>query len=210
MDAGGGLLRLEPSWVPRSFMIPGERLKLHPRDLYALGGHRGGINERWFSSTTNADNGPGTPADEGLSYVRLADGNRFLLEGGRRDSRGSAAGICGHGAGEGLEPPLQVLRQHGADSPSHAPDRRAGEAPGPQGKAGGVLLPAAVQQDRQQLSPHVHGARARHDQGGRPALPGELEQGRQRHPRSSRGPTGSSQAPGGRSTRASSTRLGRS
>ena len=61
-------------------MIPGRRLKLHPDDLYALGGHRGGINERWFSSTTNADNGPGTPADEGLSYVRLGDGERFLLK----------------------------------------------------------------------------------------------------------------------------------
>ena len=79
IGAGSGILRLEPSWVPRSFMIPGRRLKLHPDDLYALGGHRGGINERWFSSTTNADNGPGTPADEGLSYVRLADGSRFLL-----------------------------------------------------------------------------------------------------------------------------------
>ena len=76
-----GVLRLEPCWVPRSFMIPGRRLKLHPDDLYAYGGHRGGINERWFSSTTNADNGPGTPADEGLSYVRLADGQRVLLKG---------------------------------------------------------------------------------------------------------------------------------
>jgi hypothetical protein len=80
IGAGSGVLRLEPSWVPRSFMIPGRRLKLHPDDLYALGGHRGGINERWFSSTTNADNGPGTPADEGLSYVRTADGQRFLLK----------------------------------------------------------------------------------------------------------------------------------
>jgi len=79
LDAGGGLLRLEPAWVPRTFMIPGRRLRLHPDDLYALGGHRGGINERWFSSTTNADNGPGTPADEGLSYVR-ANGARFLLK----------------------------------------------------------------------------------------------------------------------------------
>ena len=59
-------------------MVPGRRLRLHPDDLYALGGHRGGINERWFSSTTNADNGPGTPADEGLSYVR-SGGTRFLL-----------------------------------------------------------------------------------------------------------------------------------
>ena len=79
LDAGGGVLRLEPSWVPRTFMIPGRRLKLHPDDVYALGGHRGGINERWFSSTTNADNGPGTPSDEGLSYVR-SGGERFLLK----------------------------------------------------------------------------------------------------------------------------------
>ena len=65
--------------------IPGRRLRLHPDDLYAFGGHRGGINERWFSSTTNADNGPGTPADEGLSYVRLANGNALPAEGsGRR------------------------------------------------------------------------------------------------------------------------------
>jgi hypothetical protein len=82
IDAAGGLLRLEPAWVPRTFMIPGRRLRLHPDDLYALGAHRGGINERWFSSTTNADNGPGTPPDEGLSYVRI-DGDRprdrFLL-----------------------------------------------------------------------------------------------------------------------------------
>ena len=80
LDAGHGLLRLEPTWVPRSFMIPGRRLRLHPDDLYACGAHRGGINERWFSSTTNADNGPGTPADEGLSYVRAGNGTRFLMK----------------------------------------------------------------------------------------------------------------------------------
>jgi hypothetical protein len=61
-------------------MHPGRRLRLHPDDLYACGAHRGGINERWFSSTTNADNGPGTPADEGLSYVRLPGGQRLLLK----------------------------------------------------------------------------------------------------------------------------------
>ena len=36
LDAGGGLLRLEPGWVPCSFMVPGRRLKLHPDDVYAL------------------------------------------------------------------------------------------------------------------------------------------------------------------------------
>jgi hypothetical protein len=78
IDASGGILRLEPCWVPRSFMIPGRRLKLHPDDLYAFGGHRGGINERWFSSTTKASNGPATLPDEGLSYARV-NGMRFLL-----------------------------------------------------------------------------------------------------------------------------------
>ena len=60
--------------------MPGGRLKLDPRDLYALGAHRGGIDERWFSSTTNAANGPGTPADEGLSYIDLGGGKRMLLK----------------------------------------------------------------------------------------------------------------------------------
>lgn len=79
LDAGGGIVRLEPCWVPRSFMIPGGRLKLHPDDLYALGANRGGINERWFCSTTRASNGPGTPEDEGLSYIRH-NGQRLLFK----------------------------------------------------------------------------------------------------------------------------------
>ena len=28
LDAGGGLLRLTPTWVPRSFLHPGKRIKL--------------------------------------------------------------------------------------------------------------------------------------------------------------------------------------
>src|SRR5580692_11698113 len=80
ISAGEGVLRLEPSWVPRSFMIPGRRLRLHPDDLYAFGGHRGGINERWFSSTTKASNGVHTLPDEGLSYVKPDKGDEFLLK----------------------------------------------------------------------------------------------------------------------------------
>ena len=79
VNAGAGVLRLEPAWVPRSFMIPGRRLKLHPDDLYSFGAHRGGINERWFSSTTKASNGPATTVDEGLSYVHRGAGKKFLL-----------------------------------------------------------------------------------------------------------------------------------
>src|SRR6266480_2122108 len=73
-----GLLRLAPCWVPRSFLQPGKRLKLHPDDLYAFGLNRGGIDERWFASTTPAANENRTP-DEGLSYV-VAGKERFTLQ----------------------------------------------------------------------------------------------------------------------------------
>jgi hypothetical protein len=73
----GGLLRLAPCWVPRDFVQPGRRLQLHPDDLYAYGVDRGGIDERWFASTTPAVNKNRTP-DEGLSYVVFGD-KRFTL-----------------------------------------------------------------------------------------------------------------------------------
>jgi hypothetical protein len=68
LEEGKGLLRLAPCWVPRSFLQPGLRLKLDPRDIYAFGLDRGGIDERWFGSTTEAANDNRRP-DEGLSYV---------------------------------------------------------------------------------------------------------------------------------------------
>lgn len=74
MDQGKGILRLAPNWVPRSFCVPGRRIKLHPDDYYVLGGQRGGIDERWFSSTTPAKNGPLTGEHEGLSFVVVSDG----------------------------------------------------------------------------------------------------------------------------------------
>ncbi|MBM3738869.1 MAG: hypothetical protein FJW39_24100 [Acidobacteria bacterium] len=79
LTAGGGIVRLAPCWVPRSFLMPGGRLKLHPDDLYILGSHRGGIDERWFSSTTKAANGPLAAQDEGLSYIDFG-GRRALLK----------------------------------------------------------------------------------------------------------------------------------
>ena len=79
LTAGEGVVRLAPCWVPRSFLMPGGRLKLDPRDLYALGAHRGGIDERWFSSTTKAANGPLTGEDEGLSYIEFR-GKKALLK----------------------------------------------------------------------------------------------------------------------------------
>ncbi len=87
LDAGGGLLRLTPTWVPRSFLHPGKRIKLAPTDWYAYGAHRGGIDERWFASTTEAANENRTP-DEGLSYVV---GRRGAISAARRRGRSRAA-----------------------------------------------------------------------------------------------------------------------
>ena len=79
LEQGKGILRLAPTWVPRSFCVPGRRIKLHPDDYYVLGGVRGGIDERWLSSTTPAKNGPLTGENEGLSAVVVGD-EQILLK----------------------------------------------------------------------------------------------------------------------------------
>lgn len=78
-EQGEGIVRLSPTWVPRVYCIPGRRIKLHPDDYYAYGTHRGGIDERWLSSTTPAQNGPDTSRDEGLSKVVFENRESFLL-----------------------------------------------------------------------------------------------------------------------------------
>jgi hypothetical protein len=90
LEDSGGLLRLAPCWVPRSFLQPGKRLKLHPDDLYAFGLNRGGIDERWFASTTPAANENRTP-DEGLSYV-VSGKQRFTLQGAIAESGATIIG----------------------------------------------------------------------------------------------------------------------
>ncbi len=80
LEAGEGLLRLAPTWVPRSFLMPGRRIKLAPKDVYgALGAHRGGIDERWFASTTPAAN-ENREEDEGYSYVVQGNDRVFTLK----------------------------------------------------------------------------------------------------------------------------------
>lgn len=76
IEQGKGILRLAPTWVPRSFCVPGRRIKLHPDDYYILGGERGGIDERWLSSTTPAKNGPLTGENEGLSAIVFNNGTK--------------------------------------------------------------------------------------------------------------------------------------
>ncbi len=95
LDQGKGIVRLAPTWVPRSFCVPGRRIKLHPDDYYVLGGIRGGIDERWLSSTTPAKNGPLTGENEGLSAVVFNDGGKeqlFLLKEAIDELKGALIG----------------------------------------------------------------------------------------------------------------------
>ncbi len=85
-----GIVRLAPTWVPRSFLQPGRRLKLHPADYYALGMDRGGIDERWFGSTTVAANENAAP-DEGLSYI-VHKGERCTLRDAIDELKGEIIG----------------------------------------------------------------------------------------------------------------------
>ncbi|RPD41331.1 hypothetical protein [Chitinophaga barathri] len=95
LEQGKGILRLAPTWVPRSFCVPGRRIKLHPDDYYVLGGQRGGIDERWLSSTTPAKNGPLTGEHEGLSKIVFNDGGKevqFLLTDAVNELKGELIG----------------------------------------------------------------------------------------------------------------------
>jgi len=91
LDQGKGIVRLTPTWVPRVFCVPGRRIKLHPDDYFALGGHRGGIDERWFASTTPADNGPDTSVNEGLSHI-VVEGETVLLRDAVEELKGAILG----------------------------------------------------------------------------------------------------------------------
>ena len=55
LTANDGLFRLAPTWVPRSFLQPGQAAQAASGTTTTPSGtHRGGIDERWFASTTAA------------------------------------------------------------------------------------------------------------------------------------------------------------
>jgi hypothetical protein len=78
IDAGEGIVRLAPAWVPRAFCTPGRRIRLHPDDYFPFEQGRGGVDERWLASAVRADNGPKTGEHEGLSLVVDPDGDALL------------------------------------------------------------------------------------------------------------------------------------
>lgn len=79
LNAGKGILRLMPNWIPRTFNRPGKRLRLHPNDYLGFGIQRGFIEERWLSATTCTQLDAGD-AEEGLSKVCFADNQSTLRE----------------------------------------------------------------------------------------------------------------------------------
>jgi hypothetical protein len=91
LSESNGIFRLAPNWVPRSFLQPGRRLKLNPNHYYALGMNRGGIDERWFGSTTEAAN-DNRGWDEGLSYCVTSTGEKFLLRDAVAELKGEIIG----------------------------------------------------------------------------------------------------------------------
>lgn len=76
-EEAGGIFRLKPTWVARNSIPPGGRLGLDPKSYTVA--ERGWISERWFGSTTKADN-PISPADEGLSYILLPNQQTISLK----------------------------------------------------------------------------------------------------------------------------------
>jgi hypothetical protein len=80
IEKRNGVLNLKPSWVQRTFLPPGKRLKLNPLDYYNGGGKYGGVSERWMASTGKADNGKLTRKNEGLSFIVLSGGAEVSLK----------------------------------------------------------------------------------------------------------------------------------
>ena len=83
-------MRLTPTGYPAAFSTPASGSSWRRPTGTPLGTHRGGIDERWFASTTEAAN-EGRNADEGLSYV-VFEGQRFLLSDAVAEGRGRVVG----------------------------------------------------------------------------------------------------------------------
>lgn len=77
LEKNNGILRLIPNWVPRPIGRPGKRLALNPDQYYYFGLNRGGITERWFSSTTQT----GFEGSEGESISEIVcEGERYSFK----------------------------------------------------------------------------------------------------------------------------------
>ena len=96
--------------------MPSRRIKLALQDLYSYGAHRGGIDERWFASTSPAAN-ENHEIDVGYSYVVANDERALLLKFASHEA--ATQGVTFENTG--LEP-LVTLRYFGPPTNPHGPE----------------------------------------------------------------------------------------
>ena len=121
---GGGLLRLAPCWVPRSFLQPGKRLKLASRRSLRLRPQ----SRRHRRALVRAPPRPpptttARPTKGSATSSTTASASRWPTP-----CRNSASKLIGDVDLEQVQEVaglLQVLRQHGPDPAPHAPDARS-------------------------------------------------------------------------------------
>jgi hypothetical protein len=181
MDAGEGLLRLTPTWVPRSFLHPGRRIKLHPGDYYRFGADRGGIDERWFGSTTEAAN-EGRVWHEGLSFC-LFEGQKFLLKDAvaERATTRRRSIFAKYNAGRCIRSSLTTWDRFPTTCTRAFEDAKL---VGQEGKPESYYFPPQLNNVDNNFAYTFMGLGTGHGEGRRPPLFGKLERRRQRDPRS--------------------------
>src|SRR5690606_4567997 len=90
-----GVLRLTPTWVPRSFCVPGGRIKLHPDDYKVLGGASSGNDARWLPSPPPDKHRPLTGALVGrrsVTNIEHGKESKFLLRDAIDELKGEIIG----------------------------------------------------------------------------------------------------------------------
>ena len=139
LESGEGILRLAPAWVPRSFLMPGGRLKLRAR-TFMRAGDAPGWYRRALVCVDDGRRKRRSTAGRGAELCR--EQRRPIHAEGRdrnvrvRDHRRQAVEYLQAMAGV-----QQVLRQSRADSAPHAPEPGASGQAGPRGKARSYYFP---------------------------------------------------------------------
>lgn len=71
LEKYNGVARMKATWLCRTFLPPGRRLKVHPDDLYPNGVENGGIAERWFCSMGAPETGSTELSRDTMSFFAL-------------------------------------------------------------------------------------------------------------------------------------------
>ena len=165
LDEGNGLLRLTPTWVPRSLLASrASGSSCIPDDLVRL--RRPPRRHRRALVRQHDRSGQRRPraGTRGSASARSKASSFCCATPSPRRATGSSARRCS--SKYNRWPVYSKFFDNMGPIPHHMHqgfERRQARRPGRQ--AGELLLPAAVQQRRQQFRLHVHGPGAGHDEG---------------------------------------------